>query len=287
MIVEAAVTAASAEDSLINFDPSWDCVRDLAEYSKNFPDCVDMRPPRAIENCAPVPKFVADELISEPHDRRPEAWCCPHGRPYRTIPSTIRLENIIMSRYIASNIYATVQKVLQRFPLVADSTLTGDIVLTSRHISRHISTLPSYVLILIKLSVILANHIDQLFHKSREALEGFKAIHPEDDTLSLTDVLSQEIATLCQQVEELSIFIRGFKEADAKVGQGVMRIFASSFHTKLESSSQTDLYSRPVISELLAVFKGIFEQFATLTHPSEFALVRDQLRLLPFLQSGF
>ena len=284
MIVEAAVTAASTEDSLIIFAPLLKCVQDLSDYSKILYNCVAMRPPRAIENGAPVLKFVADELISEPRYGRPEASYCPHGRLYQTIPSTIRLKKIIMSRYLASDIYAAVQAKLARlsslFPPGVDRSLTWDIDISS---IAYIGEL----LLLNELFGVLAYQVDQLFQISREALEKFKTMLSEDNTLSLsTDILSQEIATLCQQVEKLSIFNKGFKEAEAKVKQGGKMVAAISSHANLEPSSQTDLCLRSIISERLAAFKCILEQFSTLTQPSEFALVRDQLRSLPFLQSG-
>ena len=102
MVLEAAVTVTGMDATPISFFHIPKCVYELVCHEKTlFDDCVDMKSSRTIANGAPVPKLVADELKSEPHYGQAEALYCPHGRPCQTIPSIIRLKNI-MCRYFIS-----------------------------------------------------------------------------------------------------------------------------------------------------------------------------------------
>ena len=121
--------------------------------------------------------------------------------------------------------------------------------------------------------------------KSCEAFEGHKTLLLEVTSLPPgTNILIEEIATLRQQIENLSELKRRFKEADTKVKQ-VEKIVDDGKSLGLSSETRSSL--RACISELFTVIEGIVDLLSTVTQPSEFALVRKLLRSLPLLHSGF
>lgn len=285
MVVEAAVTVAGMDAARISFKHIPKCLQDLVCYEEAlFDDCVDMKSSRTIANGAAVPKLVADELNPEPHHGQVEALYCPHGRPCQTIPSTIRLKNI-MCRYLISLSLADVGKQLLRATrfCIGDQSSARNVDLYRynnfiRVTSHYVDSLSNWVGELSKPGV-------PTLQKSCEATEGHKTLLLEDVSLpSGPNILIEEIATLRQQVENLSELKRRFKEADTKVKQ-MERIIDDG--ESLELSSETSSSLKACIAELLTVVKGIFALLSTVTQPSEFALVRKQLRSLPFLQSGF
>ena len=261
MIVEAAVTVAGMDGSLDLFSHLNKCFQALSGCAKIlFHDCVDVRSPRTIADVAPVPKSGADELNPGPHYGRAEALCCPHGRPCQTIPSTIRLEWTV-SCCITGIMFPMTRTQPQMSKMVYDLQMALGLVMTFE--TLHIFA---------KRLGLSSQDTDQLSQKLRRVVEEFKDQSYEDDTLSPgSDNLSQHIAilTLRQMIGTMSEWF----DAHVKV--------------KHEEEKGIDGSFQPNWKEALAHVNDQLKLLIQFTESRNHALIRDQLRSLPFLQSGF
>ena len=259
MIVEAAVTVAGMDGSLSWLPHLFKCVTDLLGRAHTlFNDCVDMSPPRITVNSAPIAKFVTKELNSEPHYGRAEALCCPHGRPCPLIPSTTRLE-LIMFCCIAGII-------------VPKATSNGNRAYRLSKICHRTLIFETFVTQFKRYD--LPQEIDSLFQKLRKFLEKYNDQFSEDEYLSLElDTLSQDLVTSCRESGTLSESNIDYKDADIKVKQEEEKGIDGSFHSNLKEES--------------AELKNIFKLSIQFTESGNLALIRNQLRSLSFLQSGF
>ena len=262
MIVEAAVTVLGTVGSLSLTSHLAKCLLDLqkCEHTSSF-DCVDMRPPQIIAKGVPVAKSVADGLKPEPHYLQARALSCPHGRPYPIISSTIRLKLMLTWR-MAGIISPQIQKESQRSQSI-------HVVAKSVDIAR---MFPTLVRVLERFAL-SAPDFHPLYQRLHKLLEEFVDQSTNYETLFLEyDTLSQDILTLCQKTGTLSESNIDYKDAEVKVKQEEENGVDGSFHTHL--------------TEALAASTSLLEVLVTFDRPDNLAQVRDQLRSLPFLQSG-
>ena len=281
MAVEATVTAAVSDDCPNLSSHINRCCQGLSDYAEIFfGDCIDMRYPRTVMNCAPAAQYVIGELDPKPLYGRAEASCCPHGRPCQIVPSTIWLKNI-MSRYIIITAFADVQKQSPK-PTTGFSADQSSI----RAIDEYIDFLN-----------IVCDHLDlSTYHlgvsstrfskKVGEALNEYRTLLLGDQTLFVRTMPTQKIATCQQQVAYLDALSIGFEEAAAGVEQAVKMVKMFADRSLLEESSQTHLWLRANFSALQLSFKDVLNLSPPINLPWKGGPMRDVLRLLPFLESG-
>ncbi len=259
MIVEAAVTAASMDGNLKWMPHLWKCYQDLEKCAHTLShDCVDMRPPQMIANGAPVAKSVAAELNPEPHYWQAKALCCPHGRPFHIIPFTVRLKLIVSCR-MTGIIFPMIRRQPQKSKRAYNLLTVLNIYLVCHSLAALVKRFG------------LSQEINPLLLR---LVDKYKGQLSEDKTLSIeSDTLGLDIVTLCQEIGKLSELNIDYKDADVKVKEEEEQGIDGSFHPNLKEES-ADLIE---ILKLSIVF----------TESGNLALMRNQLRSLSFLQSGF
>ena len=276
MIIEAAATAASMDGNLYRVLHLWKCYHDLEECTHMlFKDCVDIRSPQNIANGAPVVEFNADELDPGPYHWQAKALCCPHGRPCPTIPSILRLEVIVSCRMFDII-----------FPWLETQSQSIKYIYNLRKLSSISITFGSLAVLAQRLGL-LSQDIGPLFQKLRRLVEVCKDQCSADDSLSPeSDSLIQAVVTDCQDIGKLSDPSIDSKDAHVKSKQVEERGVDSSFHTKFKSSSETESCLRAAVSAELAEWVDLGELLLQHNGSEKPALIRDQLRSLPFLHSA-
>ena len=264
MIVEAAVTAAGMDDIPDLLFHVRRCHQDLVDCTRTlFKADIHMNSPRIfIANGTPIANCIDEELQPEPHDQQAKALCCPHGRPYPIIPSTSTLRLIVSCR-LADITFPVELAQSQRSKLFDDLSESLSISMIYQSLQ---------VLINIFRPIFFDNNpLSQRFR--RLIIEDFD-LFPETETwFSQSNTPSQAIVTLCQKIGELSETDIEYKDAEVKVKQDEGKGIDGSFHTNLK--------------EALADLTRLLELITPLDRPDTLVAIRNELRLLPFLQSGY
>ena len=187
------------------------------------------------------------KLVADEVNLKPHS-CCPHGRPCQTIPSTVKLESIV-----ARSMACVMSSEIQKQPSMSMSGFSN-------------------LTVSIQTPDPLSPDIGTMFHKFRREFEKYNDQYSEEDQLFLKiETLNQEAVTLSQKFEES--FQRG---VDGR------------FHTKLQFSSEPVSRLRAAVSIELADLAGLLEQLIiALNWTDDLVAIRNDLRSLPFLQSGF
>ena len=263
MIVEAAITVAGTDGDLGLIRHLRKSSQDLSNCAKNlFHDCVDMSFPRTVADVAPVPKLVTDEMDPELRYARAETLCCPHGRPHRKMPSTIRLELMV--------------------------SCCGACVVSSEMRTRF-SRAIQIILAALSLPPLkpFSTEIEPILQNIRSLLEKYKDQVSEDDKLLLQiDTLNQELLALFYSIDGHASLDINFEEADIKAEQ-IEKILDVSFQTSMKSPSKTQSLLSAAISAELADWIDILKLSSAISRGRDMTLIRNELRSLPFLQSGF
>ena len=261
MFVEAAVTAAGSDDCPNPFSHLNRCSRDFSHFKGIFwGDCIHMRSRREIADVTQVPIHLAEEYA------RAKALCCPHGRPCQTIPSLIRLERIV-SYCIAREVSPLVQlPSLRPIPIeVTFGTMGMDF---PRSFGLH-------------------EVLDSICQRVRKILELYKDKASEDDTLSLQlDTLDQELVALFESIDAWSGADIDLKEIDILEKQAE-KIINGSLQNSFNSPSTVLSYIRAAISAELTRLIYVLNLFSAFSWGRDMTLIRNELRSLPFLHSGF
>ena len=264
VIVEAAVTAAGMDDIPNLLFHVRRCHQDLVDCTRTlFKVDIHMNSPRIfIANGTPIANCIDEELQPEPHDRQAKALCCPHGRPPPIIPSTSTLRLIVSCR-LADITFPMELAQSQRSKLFDDLSESLSISMIYRSLQ---------VLINIFGPIFFDNNpLSQRFR--RLIIEDFD-LFPETETwFSQSNTPSQAIVTLCQKIGEMSETDIEYKDAEVKVKQDEGKGIDGSFHTNLK--------------EALADLTRLLELITPLDRPDTLVAIRNELRLLPFLQSGY
>ena len=264
MIVEAAVTAAGMADIPNLLFHVRRCHQDLLDCTRTlFKADIHMNSPRIfIANGTPIANCIDEELQPEPHDRQAKALCCPHGRPYPIIPSTSTLRLIVSCRL--ADITFSVERAQPRRSKLFDD------------LSESLSISMKYRSLQVLITIFGPIYFDNnpLSQKFRRLIVGDNDLFPETETLSIqSDTPSKAIVTLCQKIGDLSETDIDYKDADVKVKQDEGKGIDGSFHTNLK--------------EALADLTRLLELITLRDRPDTLVVIRKELRLLPFLQSGY
>ena len=252
MIVEAAVTVAGMDDIPNLLFHVKRCHQDLLDCTRTlFKVDIDMNSPLIFiangTNC------IDEGLKPEPHGRQAKVSCCPHGRAYPMIPSTSRLR-LIMSCRLANIIFLVERAQPQsskRFNNVSEPFIISTIYRSLHVLFRMFGP----------------NYFDNTLLSQK-----FRILVTETFSMQ-SDAPGQAIVTLCQKIRELSETAIDYKDADVKVKQDEGKGIDGSFHTNLK--------------EALAELTRLVELITPLDRPDTLVAIRNELRLLPFLQSGY